>query len=274
MEALQELKIIQDKERGILREFIRVCDKYDLKYFLVEGSMLGAVRHGGMIPWDDDIDVALYREDFEKFIQVCESELSTPYKCDSFCLDESRIDYLTQMVDTSTLVETHFKKHPKQVPIWIDVFILDGTPKGKKAGKLHNYRLLHRKLKLMWSDLDNFVVNRENRPAEEKILMKTGRVLHTSKLISTRKQLLKMDRAMKKIPVSPENNVINFMSEYKGKSEFPYEYFGDGKTVDFDGMSVRIPEKAELILGKVYGNYMEYPPESERYKHKLKLIKY
>ena len=239
MEALQELKIIQDKERGILREFIRVCDKYDLKYFLVEGSMLGAVRHGGMIPWDDDIDVALYREDFEKFIQVCESELSTPYKCDSFCLDESRIDYLTQMVDTSTLVETHFKKHPKQVPIWIDVFILDGTPKGKKAGKLHNYRLLH-----------------------------------TSKLISTRKQLLKMDRAMKKIPVSPENNVINFMSEYKGKSEFPYEYFGDGKTVDFDGMSVRIPEKAELILGKVYGNYMEYPPESERYKHKLKLIKY
>lgn len=77
MEA--KLSNVQLTQLEILKEFIRVCNDLHLQYFLVEGSMLGAVRHKGFIPWDDDIDVAIPREDYEIFLKEANSKLKSPY---------------------------------------------------------------------------------------------------------------------------------------------------------------------------------------------------
>ena len=273
MDKREDLKIIQSKEKSILEEFIKICDKYELRYFLVEGSMLGAVRHQGMIPWDDDIDVALFRNDHERFLSIAKTELSYPYKCQSFILDKDRKDYLTQIVDESTIVETQFRSSIQKSPVWIDLFVIDGMPGNRLMRALHYYHLLYRKMMLMWSDIDYFVVKRNNRPFHERVLIKIAKVFHTGFFISTRKQLYKMDKCMKKYPVKDGKNVINFMSEYKGKSEFPYDFFGKGRKSKFDELTARIPKNAEKILSNIYGNYMELPPEDKRYKHSMKLIK-
>ena len=82
MEA--KLSNVQLTQLEILKEFIRVCNDLHLQYFLVEGSMLGAVRHKGFIPWDDDIDVAIPREDYEIFLKEANSKLKSPYYLGTF----------------------------------------------------------------------------------------------------------------------------------------------------------------------------------------------
>lgn len=269
----KQLKAIQQTELRILKEFIRICEKYDLRYYLVEGSLLGAVRHEGMIPWDDDIDVALFREDYEKFLQIAPQELRHPYECRNFALTKGYIEYITQLVDTTTLIESPYRREVEVKPLWVDIFVIDGMPAAGWKQKLQKFRLLYRKLMLMWSDLDHFVVRRNNRPLYEKVLIRVGNLCHTGAILSTNRQLRKMDAAMKKCDPHKTGMTVNFMSEYKWRSVFPTDYYGEGRLVPFEDFTARIPVQAEKILSSIYGDYMQLPPEDKRYKHSMKVVK-
>lgn len=267
-----QLKKIQQIELNILREFIRICDKYNLRYYLVEGSLLGAIRHQGMIPWDDDIDVALFREDYETFLRVVNQELQPPYQCRCFQFTDGYIDYIAQLADTSTLIESPYRRQKETKPLWVDIFVIDGMPSGNLSMKFRKFQLLSRKLFLMWSDMEHYVVNRAKRPLYEKVLIRVGDTLHTSTFLSTKKQLQKMDRCMKSCKPDDANLTVNFMSEYKWRTIFPAEYYGEGRMVAFEDFTARIPTEAEKILQSVYGDYMQLPPEDQRYKHSLTVV--
>ena len=73
------LRRIKDSEKDILRKFILICEKYNLDYFVVFGTLLGTIRHEGFIPWDDDIDVGMLRTDYEKFLEVAQKECGEEY---------------------------------------------------------------------------------------------------------------------------------------------------------------------------------------------------
>lgn len=270
---MDQLKRIQEKELCILKEFIRICEKYGLRYYLVEGSLLGAVRHQGMIPWDDDIDVALFRNDYHRFLQIVQKELPKSFECHNYNFSGQYIDYITQIVDTETLVETPYRRQKEVKHLWIDVFVIDGMPKGKVKIELHKCNLLYRKLMLMWSNLDHFVVNRNNRPIHEKVLIWFGDTFHMDKFLSTEKQLKKMDYCMRRFSTCESEETVNFMSEYRWRTVFPRSYYGQGRMVPFEGFTVRIPERSEEILSSIYGNYNELPPEDKRYKHSFIVLR-
>ena len=269
----EQLKQIQHAELGILKEFIRICDQHELRYYLVEGSLLGAVRHQGMIPWDDDIDVALFRDDFERFLEIAGQELHPPYALHHFSHTDGYIDYIAQIVDTTTCIESPYRRQVERKPLWVDIFVIDGFPTDSFLQKLRKGQLLYRKLLLMWSDMDHFVVNRAKRPLYERMLIRVGDALHTSCFLSTDRQLRKMNRAMRSCSANKTGHTVNFMSEYKWRTVFPADWYGEGRMVPFEDFTARIPNHSEEILSSIYGDYMQLPPEDQRYKHSMTVIR-
>lgn len=126
-EMLRSLQLIQLE---ILEELNRICVKHDIKYSLDGGTLLGAVRHGGFIPWDDDIDVIMLREEYEKFFEVCKTELDK----ERFFLQEHRTDPYyrvgyTRIRRKNTVYVRAGQENMKHVTgILIDIFVLDNSP--------------------------------------------------------------------------------------------------------------------------------------------------
>lgn len=266
----KEIGEIQAIEMDILRELIRICDKNGIRYYLMEGSLLGAVRHKSMVPWDDDIDVGMFREDYERFLQIVKAEIRAPYRCLTYRDREGYKECIAQVVNTEEKVVTSYRAENAVMNVWVDVFVIDGMPADPVRHFFHKYRLLFRKLILMWSDLDHYLVRDRERPWYEKALIRFCKVFRLGKYIDNYTALVRMDRVMAN---GSKENTISFMSEYRWKTEFPMEYYGEGRMAAFGDLSVRIPDEAEKILTSIYGDYMKLPPEDKRYKHKMKLIR-
>ena len=137
----KQMQCLRERELALLRAFIEVCDKLGLRYFVVQGTLLGAVRHGGFIPWDDDVDFGMTREDYAKFISIFKQELGENYylRCpNSLCPNGNRF---MQIYKKGTVLETVDGNTPLQPNcVQIDVFPYDAVP--------DNW--IHQKIKGIW----------------------------------------------------------------------------------------------------------------------------
>lgn len=147
--------IIRQKEKEILCEVDRICKKHSIDYYLVGGSLLGAVRNQGFIPWDDDVDICMLREDFEKFRSICPKELDDAYAYQSY-RDEKSTHYI---YDKIRLKGTYFssehsnKYDDMENGVFLDVFVFDKTANSKLLQKLHVYLIvmLRRLIHIRWT---------------------------------------------------------------------------------------------------------------------------
>ena len=132
----EQLQKMQEVEIDLFKAFIEVCQKLQLKYYLLGGTLLGAVRHKGFIPWDDDIDVGMPRKDYEIFIQKAQDLLPEHYFVQTL-YSEPTIPYNFCKIRNSntTFVEYSIKKLNINHGVYIDVFPLDGYPNDKKEQK-------------------------------------------------------------------------------------------------------------------------------------------
>ena len=121
---------LQKRLLVILKEFARVCGKHNLRYFLNGGTCLGAIRHKGFIPWDDDVDVMMPREDYEKFLTLQYEYEGTPYFIQSWKSDPRYTYGFAKLRDSSTtFIEDFYRNHRINHGVWIDIFPLDGMAK-------------------------------------------------------------------------------------------------------------------------------------------------
>ena len=129
---VSQLKEVQQKELQILLEVDRICKRNGLTYYLIGGSALGAVRHGGFIPWDDDIDIAMPRDDYRKFLKLCSRELPAEYFLQTYTSQpDFPYPFAKVNLNNTTFIENRLHKLNIHHGIFIDVFPLDGVPHRK-----------------------------------------------------------------------------------------------------------------------------------------------
>ena len=132
---------LKEMELRIFREFARICDKHHLKYMLCYGSLIGAIRHQGYIPWDDDLDVCMMREDYNKLKEICKTELSGDFFFQSHDTDPEYY-YLFDKIRLNGTVfrESFVSKYQIHHGVYIDIFPVDYLPDSPILQKIQYYR--------------------------------------------------------------------------------------------------------------------------------------
>lgn len=132
----EELERLKKTEMEVLAAFIEICEKHDLPYFLNGGTAIGAVRHQGFIPWDDDMDVGMLRDDYEKFLQVAPKEMEGKFELMNAEINKDCPGYTMRMckVGTKHITDEH-SKYPTTFGIRIDIFPYDNVPEDPKLRK-------------------------------------------------------------------------------------------------------------------------------------------
>lgn len=258
----QQLKDIKIIEVDILKEFISVCEKLGLQYYLMGGTMLGAVRHKGFIPWDDDIDVGMPRADYEIFLSKAQDMLPKNLFVQSF---ETDSDYVANFAkirrSDTTFVEIAWKKRKMNHGVYIDVFPLDYYPddeNGRKQFSKKN-RIYARRLFAEYC-LENITFKYNLISVLLKIAYPS-----TGKVLKKRDQLFKS--------VSPSDMIANYCGAWGQKEIVPAEWYGEGVLLEFEGIQVRVPKEYDKWLTQVYGDYMQLPPEEKRIpRHTVEFI--
>lgn len=258
-----ELKRLQQCELNMFKEFIEICEKHHLKYFLLGGTLLGAVRHKGFIPWDDDIDVGMPREDYEKFLTLAQRHLSEHYFLQTFVTDpDFPLNFAKIRDNRTTFIENSVKNIKMNHGIYIDVFPLDYYPDDKLRQAqfdLANRMLTMRILKV-------FSLPIEVTGGRFKVMMRNivSMILNIA-YPTVRSAVEKRDKLIKRNGIS--SLLANFSGAWGKKEICPSEWFGEGSTHEFEGLQVKGPLRYHEYLERLYGDYMQPPPPEKRRGH-------
>ena len=246
---------MQMKLTHMLSWFHDYCVEHNLRYYLVAGTMLGAARHQGFIPWDDDIDVGMPRADYEKLIDLLKDHKGT-YQLESPKHNCGKIiqTYAKLFDTTTTLIERSVYNLKRG--IYIDVFPLDGFGQTKEDGLKHNKKVAF---------LDNLLsvrvcAVRKGRSFIKNAAATLGNVLP----INEGKLIRKIDKICASRDFDQYKYVGNMMSVYRHKEMMPKSYYGTPKLYSFEEIQVYGVEDAESYLTHLYGDWRKLPPVEKR----------
>lgn len=258
MEA-ELLRKVQLVELDILRELDRVCRENHIRYFLYRGTFLGAIRHGGFIPWDDDMDVAMLREDYEKFCQVAPKVLGENYGFQNWHTDPRYALPFGKLRRRGTRCVEGKSPELKENGFYIDIYPLDYAPQEETARRRLAWKLLQLfRVKLMKSGYTPWV--EENHIVWKK---RIGYLPYrmASVLVSNR-WLIRRYEAL--ISAVPENTLLYEQSALPKTNYFQKKWCEELSDYPFEDGFFPGPRAFDACLSELYGDYMTPPPEGER----------
>lgn len=247
--GIEEVKKIQ---KEILDEVVAFCDNNNIRYFLAYGTLLGAIRHKGYIPWDDDIDIHMPRPDYEKFIALYNKQKDSKYEVVTH--EENRKYHVpfAKIFRKGTLVKEFFYKQ-SVFGVYVDIFPLDGI-KSKWQAYICGQCIRCMYIKTMiFCERQTFA--RKARLAVTKLILlpfSSHFILKNMRRIATRHEYDKC------------NKVCSFGSRTAMREILPREVFDEHTNVTFEGSNYRAPKGYDRYLTSKYGNYMQLPPEEKR----------
>ncbi len=257
-----QIKQLQQIELDILKEVCRICEENHFDCVAIDGTLLGAVRHNGFIPWDDDIDIGVPRKQYDLLLEILRRELPEKY---NVITDRERYAYFIQVEDKRTRICLNYAKEAIHRPAWIDIVPLDGMPNNKLIFNIHKFRLLFNRMMVQLSVIaDSVHMSRPNRPLHEKVLIFLGLKLHTEKFISNTKYKDKVTKLLRKYSIDDSKWIVDFWSAYKFKELFYVEDYYPLKKMQFEDIQISVPCNYDKVLKQLYGNYMQLPPEEMR----------
>lgn len=254
-------------DMDIVKEVVSICEKYDLKYYMLGGTMLGAIRHKGFIPWDDDIDLGMPRDDYEKFLEKAPHELSEFLKIVNYRNTPEYHYYITRILDTETkVIEERIGNDTKYTNASIDIFPIDGTPNNLVLRKLYFFRVLYHRA-LMSLCYKDSIDRKRKRGKAEKALLWIMEKLPVDKLTTPYKQKCKIDKLLRSQKVEGAKYIGNIMGAYRTREIVPAEFYGKGTFYPFEDIKLRGMDMYDEYLTYTYGDYMQLPPEDKRKTH-------
>ncbi|MBD5583550.1 MAG: LicD family protein [Clostridia bacterium] len=251
---MTELEHLQKVILSLTKDIDRLCRANNIQYYLLGGSCIGAIRHKGFIPWDDDLDIIMSRENYDKFLQICNKELNK----EKYYLQEGLKDwplnfskirlkdtYLHEPEDDYAPTDKH--------GIYVDIFFMENVPDSNFLSSIQYF--------LSKVNLCYLLSKRKYLSAskKQKILMILSAPM---KVDIIRKWVYKILKNLSKKPSSR-------YGFYYGRTRFrtsitPKSIFGIPKYVQFEDTTLPVPEKTHEYLTQMFGDYMKLPPENQR----------
>lgn len=244
-----------------------LCQENEIDYYIIGGSALGAIRHGGFIPWDDDLDIAMTRDNYNKFISICRS---SKFDSKTFFFQQERRDW-TGYFSKVRLLGTHFEEsvHDESVPyekqgIFVDIFPLDNVPNRK----IQQY---------WWYFCGKMLVAYEQtthngynpKGLTKRLVMLASRYLKYEKIRHYFEKEVEKYNAKDTLYIGGHSLVSRFNNTFTRK-----DLWGKAARVPFETVTLMAPEDIKGFLSFYFGDYMKLPPIESRRGHHLQRVDY
>ena len=265
----ETLKRVQQTELGILKDFMALCDKHGLTYFGIAGTGIGAIRHKGFIPWDDDIDIALPRKDYEKFLKLARKYLSDRYIVLNCETNENYPLMTTRLMKKGTVFrEEALKNIDCPLGIFLDIYPFDNVSDEPREFK--------RQMRQAWFYSKLLILRSIPFPVlgfkgiKAKLVHGICGCIHVMMVICriSKKKLYRKCKAVSTRYNHLETKRIDFLCDttpymniYFRKDVFPL------KKMPFEDVMLNFPNNMHDNLTNMYGDYMKLPPVEKRKNH-------
>lgn len=267
MAAEYDMSRVHEANLKILKEIDRICRKYKIKYALDAGTLIGAVRHKGFIPWDDDADVVFTRNQYEAFYKVVKRELPDTMEFlepDSYRGGRAFYDFTPRIIYKNSRCHSDGPMmdfyEGKLNHLWVDLFILDRLPAGKSGAAMT--RFIHKAIYGLAMG-HRYELDFSKYSLAHKlfvgVLSGVGRLIPLRTICALQKWAALKDRKSK--------GNLRYYSNYQ--PDYLYvtlekEWCEEVEDADFEDTRLMIPAGWHQVLEKVYGDYMKLPPEEQR----------
>lgn len=253
-----KLNLLRTIEKDMLREIDRICRKHEIKYFISYGTMLGAVRHGGFIPWDDDVDVAMLREEFEKFRKIAPKELNERFSYESHVNHNGYHYFFDRITAKNTYFASKYSDgYEMHKGISVDIFVVDAVPADPKAAYRFWKGLMRRRMIMN--------VRWKNTARHDKAYLLSKLLLPILRLKSMDSYSRSYEKAVRKYERKNTGRVMPASSDHVYRGTFPAETFSEVIPYRFDDVDTFIPAGYKEFLTAWYSeNYMDMLPLSEQ----------
>ena len=255
----EDLKKLHEVQVEILKDIDKFCQEHNITYFLIAGTLLGAIRHKGFIPWDDDIDIGMLRSDYEKFIKTYPSDKNNKYFVQTLETDPNYWHSYAKIRKKNTFMnEAKIASLNLNKEIFVDLFPFDNVKDGGYDKIKYRANIIK--------------VIRESIYVKRKIItLRDCRIKFLSAifLIFPVKTLYKFQKKlMMKYDKIETTNVACYIGEYQTRNEYlKKDVFLPVKKQEFEGEMFNAINKPEVYLEQIYGDYMKLPPKEKRVAH-------
>ncbi len=261
------LKKLQKYQIEILDEVVRICQKHKIQYFIIGGNLIGAIRHKGFIPWDDDLDIAMMREDYDKFLEVATQEIDKRMLVDYAENNEYYyLPFAKIRLRDSIYEEPEQKNYQGPKGIWINIFPMDNA---NQEDSLFIRWQTFLKESIHFINAIKANVTSEKNSIMKKIIRFIFKPISTQKLVRLQQKIMKWENRKE------AKYCISFGARYgMRKQTMLKSVFLPATQVEYEGKMYDAPGNYEFYLKRVYGDYMTLPPENKRVTHNPRRIKF
>ncbi len=261
------MKTVWAAELEVLYEIAIICEKYNIPWYMAYGSLLGAVRHGGYIPWDDDIDICLFREDYMKLLEVLPKELPVGYVVRSPLLENGYPEFHSCVAnsDSISIAPEHLAKfHGCPFVVGVDIFPIDVLPKDENilGRKKRAFQLIREAARIVKRESDIKMMEAISYELKtdfgiqlfpEEVYLPEGE--HERNELAARFWRLGNEIIMYPKDIEMSDKVCNFICYARNECQYDREWFRETEELPFEGFGVPVPGEYDKVLTATYGDY-------------------